>query len=153
MKKTLTLIACAVLLIASCVSFCSCFSLDGLLPEEAETVNPIDFDMKYVKDDSYYIFYADNTGIYELHFEKSNGDVVSSRVDFVWREASDGAVYLFEVGEYHYPDHTDGLNAGVAPQPIYFSEEFFTYVRHDSTGATTYRYIKEGSELDKLLNG
>ena len=151
MKKTCTVIF-AVLLIATCVSFCSCFSIDGLLPEEAETVNPIDFGEKYVKDDSYYIFYSDNTGIYELHFVKSNGDVVSARVDFVWREASDGAVYLFEVGEYHYIDHTEGLNAGVASQPIYFSEDFLTYVKHDSTGATTYRFIKEGSELDKILN-
>ena len=149
MKKIIAF-ACVIVMIAA--TFCSCFSLDSLVGEATKTVNPIDFGAKYVNGDSYYVFNADKTGIYEIHFEKSNGDVVSARVDFVWREASDGAVYLFEVGEYHYIDHTEGLNAGVASQPIYFSEEFLTYVKHDSTGATTYRFIKEGSELDKILN-
>ena len=149
--KKIIVFACVIIMIAA--TFCSCFSLDSLSPETTKTVNPIDFGAKYVNGDSYYVFNADKTGIYELHFEKYNGDVVSARVDFVWREASDGAVYLFEVGEFHYPDHTDGLNAGVSKQPIYFSEEFLVYVSHNSEGANTQRFIKEGSELDKLLNG
>ena len=150
MKKIIAF-ACVIIMIAA--TFCSCFSLDSLVGEATKTVNPIDFGAKYVNGDSYYVFNADKTGIYEIHFEKSNGDVVSARVDFVWREASDGAVYLFEVGEYHYPEHTDGLNVGVSKQPIYFSEDFLTYVSHNSEGANTQRFIKEGSELDKLLNG
>ncbi len=149
--KKIIVFACVIVMIAA--TFCSCFSLDSLSPEATKTVNPIDFGAKYVNGDSYYVFNADKTGIYEIHVEKYNGDVVSARVDFVWREASDGAVYLFEVGEYHYPEHTDGLNAGVSKQPIYFSEEFLTYVSHNSTGASTTHFIKEGSELDGLLNG
>ena len=148
--KKIIVFACVILMIAA--TFCSCSFLDRLIPEVTETVNPIDFGAKYVNGDSYYVFNADKTGIYEIHFEKYNGDVVSARVDFVWREASDGAVYLFEVGEYHYPEHTDGLNAGVSKHPIYFSEEFLTYVSHHSEGANTQHFIKEGSELDKLLN-
>ena len=150
MKKIIVL-ACVIVMIAA--TFCSCFSLDFPGIEANKTVNPIDFGAKYVNGESYYVFYADNTGVYEIHFEKSNGDVVSARVDFVWREASDGAVYLFEVGEYHYPEHTDGLNTSVSKQPIYFSEDFLTYVSHNSSGANTQHFIKEGSELDKLLNG
>ena len=152
MKKTVTIIS-AVLLFVICLSFCSC----DLTSSRDKTVNPIDFGKKYVLnsdeyEDLYFVFNDDYTGYYEARYDRSSGDRVSGRVDFVWREASDGAVYLFKVDTRYYDDHTAKGSIAVTAQPIYFSEDFFTYIKHNSSGAAIYRYIKEGSELDKLLN-
>ncbi|MBQ9131722.1 MAG: hypothetical protein IJX62_04555 [Clostridia bacterium] len=147
MKKVWTLFTCTVLLIAMCMSFYSCSS--------AKTVNPIDFGKKYMQDeDTYYIFYADQTGLFVQRYATAYGSydyTLSGSVDFVWREASDGAVYLFEVESHYNDDHTQGRELGLLDQPIYFSEDFFTYTNYSQYGASVRTYIKEGSELEKIL--
>ena len=80
-----------------------------------------------------YIFYADGTGIYEVHdvyvYEEFSdyNYTLSGQVEFVWREASDGAVYLFETDVKYNSDHTEGKTLSVTHRPIYFSEDFLVY--------------------------
>lgn len=143
MKKILTIILCAALLFVMCASLSSCAS---------KTTNPIDFGKKYIYEDEngyYYTFNSDGTGIYEVKYvHESTVDpkynfTMSGRVEFVWREASDGAVYLFEVKTHYNEDHTGERNLGVTDAAIYFSDDFLVISKS--------RYIKEGSDLDKIL--
>ena len=116
------------------------------------------FEKKYVAlgDNSShsYIFYAAGTGIYEVHdvyvYEEFSdyNYTLSGQVEFVWREASDGAVYLFETDVKYNSDHTEGKTLAVTHRPIYFSEDFLVY-RNGENVAT--RFIIEGSELDNIL--
>lgn len=144
MKKTFTLIICAVLLMTACLSLTACSS------NSSGTKNPIDFGKKYMLDeDTYYIFNSDHTGIFEdKYFNEYVMTTTSGWIKFEWREASNGAVYMFEVERHYNEDHTaedDYLR--ITKIPIYFSEDFLTY----SFDATTVFYIKEGSELEKIL--
>lgn len=162
MKKILTIILCAVLLFAMCASLSSCKPTDTD-PTDSNATNPIDFGKKYILDEdnyeyNYYVFYSDYTGVYECKYVyKSEYDTIqdhtlSGKVEFVWREASDGAVYLFKVETHYNEDHTEGETIGVLGHPIYFSDDFFTYSYYSPySGSSTMRYIKEGSELDKIL--
>ena len=145
MKKIIAITLCAVLLLVMCASLSSCAS---------KTTNPIDFDKKYILLDEdyeycYYVFYSDHTGIYEVKYVYENtvdpqyNFTMSGRVEFVWREASDGAVYLFEVKTHYNEDHTEGHTLDLTINPIYFSDDFLVISKS--------RYIKEGSELDKIL--
>ena len=143
MKKIIAITLCAVLLFVMCASLSSCAS---------KTTNPIDFGKKYIHEDEdgyYYIFNSDGTGIYEVKYvHESTVDpkynfTVSARVEFVWREASDGAVYLFTVETHYNEDHTGERNLGVTGAAIYFSDDFLVI--------SEARYIKEGSELGEIL--
>lgn len=148
MKKILSIVIASILLLATCVSIASC----GLLGNTA-TSNPIDFGKKYICGESgYYVFNSDGTGYYEYKSELGQYQR-HGRVDFVWREASDGAVYLFTVDSMTYEDHTYEYEGGVTDMGIYFSDEFFVYtsVYGGGGGAYTHKYIKEGSDLEKLL--
>ena len=109
--------------------------------------NPIDFGKKYFNDDTYYEFYLDGTGVCEFYSDFHDEYTLSGKIEFVWREASDGAVYLFEVSKHYNADHTEGEDFNLTKCPIYFSEDFFAY---PLTGSSS-RWIKEGSELEKLL--
>ncbi len=174
MKNFMTVIICFLLLITMCVSLASCSQNDTSDSKNEETSNstkeettnstndkasiPMKFEKKYVSfgdDSSYsYIFYADGTGIYEVHYSyvyEENSDhnfTLSGKVEFVWREASDGAVYLFETDVKYNDDHTEGKTISVPQRPIYFSEDFLVYTNGDNVAS---KYIIEGSELDKLL--
>ena len=142
MKKILTIILCAALLFVMCASLSSCAS---------KTTNPIDFDKKYILLDEnyeycYYVFYSDHTGIYELKYTYEStysSFTLSGRIEFEWREASDNGVYLFEVKTHYNEDSTQGNELDLPESPLHFSDDFLVI--------SNTRYIKEGSELDKIL--
>lgn len=146
MKKLLSVFA----LLAIMITMASCSS------DKIE--NPIDFGKKYLLDENrYYVFEKDQTGYCEYYYKYERADyseynyTLSGRVEFVWREASNGAVYLFETKSTYNEDHTEGQTISLITDPIYFSEEFFTYSYSNQYGGKTVTYIKEGSELEKIL--
>ena len=150
MKKAFTVILCAVLLLATCLLFAACSS---------QSTSLIDFGKKYMADeDSYYAFHSDGTGVYhhkyvyEYEANPSWNYTLSGSVDFVWREASNGGIYLFHVESHYNEDHTEGHTLGVATEPFYFSEDFLTYTSFGQYGDTQNVYIKEGSELESILD-
>ena len=146
MKK----IFCLVAFFALVITMVSCAS------DKIE--NPIDFGKKYLLDENrYYVFEEDQTGYCEYYYKNELADyseynyTLSGRVEFVWREASNGAVYLFETKTTYNEDHTEGKTIDLITDPIYFSEEFFTYSYSYQYGGKTVTYIKEGSKLEKDL--
>lgn len=159
MKKILAFAAAALLLLSLGLSLASCSSASQL-SEKAD--NPIVFGKKYLSPSSYsgeryYVFNRDGTGCYECKsYYDGHGDpqyayTLSGRVEFVWREASDGAVYLFETETHYNADHTEGKDISLLSGPIYFSEEFFTHTTYAQYGGTTKNYVLEGSELLTLI--
>ena len=137
MKKVLSVLA----LLAVMLTMASCMFT---LPK-----NPIDYGKKYFHiaygQDQYYVFEKDQTGYCEYYYSYST-TTKSGRVEFVWREASDGAIYLFRTNTTYYEDDNDG-QIPLLTGPIYFSEDFFAF--HSGDGSV--RYIKEGLELEKLI--
>ncbi len=123
--------------------------------------NPISltFAQKYVgesnteKSKEDYTFYADQTGIMEYYFVYTDqfypqySYVLSGTVDFEWRVASDGYIYLFKTGERYNEDHTDGKTINLTDTPFSFSNDFLI----NNHGSGTDRYILEGSDLEKTL--
>ena len=147
MKKLLSLFA----LLAIMITMVSCAA--------AKVENPIDYGKKYLfNENRYYVFEKDQTGYYECYYKyesslSSEYDyTLSGRVEFVWREASNGAVYLFETETSYNEDHTEGETINVITDPIYFSEDFFTYSYSNQYGGNTVTYIKEGSSLEKSID-
>ena len=147
MKKLLSLFA----LLAIMITMVSCAA--------AKVENPIDYGKKYLfNENRYYVFEKDQTGYYECYYKyesslSSEYDyTLSGRVEFVWREASNGAVYLFETETSYNEDHTEGKTINVITDPIYFSEDFFTYSYSNQYGGNTVTYIKEGSSLEKSID-
>lgn len=146
MKKT---ICAAVLLLVMLFSLAACSG-----PSASQTTTSlIDFGKKYVRYGSTYdefiVFHSDHTGYCEHYSVRETYDsqkTSSARMNFVWREASDGAIYLFKTETIYHEDHTD-LSPAMPVGPFHFSEEFFV----ESADGSLTRYIKEGSELEKLL--
>ena len=150
MKKIVTCILAFVLLLTALVALSACSS--------SKTGNPIDFGKKYLlSEDRYYVFESDQTGYCEYNYEyhdsysSAYSYIQSGRVEFVWREASNGAVYLFRTETNYNEDHTAGKEIPLIDEPIYFSEEFFTYSYSNEFGTSSVHYIKEGSALEKTL--
>ena len=148
MKKLLSVLT----LIAIMITLVACSS--------TKNANPIDFGKKYMlSEDIYYVFEKDHTGYCEYYSKYGSnmgslsGIVQSGRVEFVWREASNGAVYLFRTETTYNEDHTEGKIIPLIDDPIYFSEEFFTYSYSTESGGHTVNFIKEGSKLEKSING
>ncbi len=135
MKKVLSVLA----LLAIVITMVSCTS----------GKNPIAYGKKYFhsvrSDEQYYVFKRDQTGYCEYYYSHSN-TTISGRVEFVWREASDGAIYLFRTKTTYHEDHAGGT-IPLLTGPVYFSKEFF--VCHSGDGSV--RYVKEGSKLEKLI--
>ncbi len=126
--------------------------------EEKHLMNEIDYGKKYLQDKNcYYVFKEDQTGYYECYYKYTSdlspqySYTLSGRVEFVWRETFNGAVYLFETKSSYNEDHTEGERISIITAPIYFSEDFFTYSYSTQYGSGTVCYIKEGSELEKSL--
>ena len=143
MKKIFAFMMASVLLLTALLSLASCSS--------SGAANPIDFGKKYLLNENrYYVFEADQTGYCE-YYQKTIYATYSGRVEFVWREAADGAVYLFRTETVYNEDHTEGESIPLIDDPIYFAEEFFVYSYSTETGGTSVRYIKEGSDLEKIL--
>ena len=147
MKKLLSLFA----LLAIMITMVSCAA--------AKVENPIDYGKKYLLDENrYYVFEKDQTGYFECYYKYEYPDssaynyTLSGRVEFVWREAFNGAVYLFETKTSYNEDHTEGQTINVITAPIYFSEDFFTYSYSNQYGGKTVTYIKEGSNLEKSID-
>ena len=144
MKKRSAAVICFVLLAACCLSLVACNP-----SKDPELRNPIDFGKKYfclLYDNSgfnttyYYTFESDHTGCY--------CSTLFGSIDFVWEEASDGAVYLIPVETHYNPDYAGDEPIRLTPFPLYFTDEFFV-IRTFSSNIP--RYVKEGSDLAKLI--
>ena len=111
--------------------------------------NSIDYGKKYYhsvrSDEQYYVFEKDQTGYCEYYYSYSD-TTISGRVEFVWREASDGAIYLFRTNTIYHIDDNRG-NIPLIDGPLYFSDEFFVY----HSGEATVKFVKEGSNLKNLI--
>ena len=93
MKKTIIALMLLVLMLA----LVSCSMLDGV----NSLTSSIEYGKRYMKGETnFYVFNDDGTGYREYKYEASDY-TQSGRVEFVWREASDGAVYLFKT-QVHY---------------------------------------------------
>lgn len=143
MKKLFTILACVLLLAATCSALISCGA--------ATNSSYIDFGKKYMHSENhYYVFNSDHTGYGYYHYSYDslygNDYVTSGRVEFVWREASDGAIYLFRTETHTDEDDSGYSTIPLIQSPIYFGEDFFAY---RSEGVM--RFIKEGSELEALI--
>ena len=152
MKKTHSLLLCLTLLLAACLLLSSC---DG--NGTVRSADLIDFDEKYACNEySHYVFHADGTGEYvidhtwEYNDEYLENYTLSGTVSFIWREASNGAIYLFKTEERYNENHTEGNRIGIANDPLYFGEDFFTYIQDSSAGSDSRIYVREGSELAAL---
>lgn len=118
---------------------------------------PIDFGAKYFPESdsryrNYYVFNDDHTGYVGKSSYRGEDPVVA---EFMWEEASDGAVYLFA------NEAQSGETETVIKMPIYFSEDFFTYTDYEDSyygsyygkdRLVNYRFVKEDSDLDRYLS-
>ena len=95
-------------------------------------------------------FYRNGTGIYHIYYSTVT-EISSGTIEFEWRTASDGSVYLFETGRTYYDDHQDTIHNHffLIEEPIYYSEDFVLYTRHTSVGARYAKFIRENSDLKK----
>ena len=116
----------------------------------------------YAGDESYrlvLVFYQDGTGQYDIYYDASargeNG-ILSCTIQFVWKNASDGAIYLFEKERSYNDDHQetendfgfDAINC-LINSPLYFGEDFLTYTIESSTQTRHPKFIREKSDLKK----
>ena len=157
MKKLLSVFA----ILAIMITMVSCGTSKVENPIDygtSKVENPIDYGKKYLLGkNQYYVFEKDQTGYYECYYKyessvsSADNYTLSGRVEFVWREASNGAVYLFKTETSYNEDHTEGETINVITDPIYFSEDFFTHSYSNQYGGRTVNYIKEGSKLEKDL--
>ena len=119
---------------------------------------PDSYGKKYIlNENTYYVFNRDQTGYCEYYSEYRSDEypeydyTQSARIEFEWREASNGAIYLFETEVVYHEDHTEGKSVYLIDCPIYFAEEFFTYTNSNQYSTDAIIYIKEGSKLEKAL--
>ena len=157
MKKLTRILLSALLLLAVCLSFASCTGGGGAKG------NSIDYGARYYhlsydttdgcyeKTNAYYEFKSDGTGYYWFDYT-SGGSVFSGKQEFLWREAADGAVHLFQTSETYNESHT-GYKYALDNCPMYFGEDFFTYTTYGQYGDSTFYFVKEGSALYKKLMG
>lgn len=150
MNKTMKRFAVGILLLSLLVPLVACTASNGQ--------NPIDFNKKYIlSENDYLVFHSDGTGyreyknVYENSSNPEYNYTQSGRISFAWRESSNGAVYLFRLSEEYYADHTEGKSLPMISGPIHFSDEFCTYTYYTQYGDNTRQYVKEGSNLEKLL--
>ena len=151
-KRLFSFLLASVLLLTLLTSLISCVQSGG-----GSRGNNIDFGKKYMKsDDNYYVFNRDGTGyrvyryVYDTSISPEYNYISSGRVDFVWREAADGAIYLFETNATYDEDHTEGKDLSFAQGGLCFGDDFFVYSTSNQFGSTTHRFIKENSSLEKL---
>ena len=159
MKNTFGKIVCSLLIAILCFSMVACnvnhpFKGTKLV-----------FDKKYIAENdlgaekqTYFIFYSDHTGKLERYtkHESSLGDeysyTISGTVEFAWREADDGSIYLFKTNVTLHEDHdNDSSDIGVPDYPLTVGDEFIALTSPGQHGNTR-RYILEDSDLEKSLN-
>ena len=143
MKRILLTLLVLVLLLAPLAALASCSSEEGGAP--------IAFGKKYMQSETdYYVFTSDGTGYHEYYRKNEDSDYTQSgRVEFLWREASDGAVHLFKTEVKYNSDHTEGKSIPLCNGALVFGEEFFTYTQSSQFGDSARYYILEGSALDR----
>ena len=115
----------------------------------------VQYGKKYANNRGFYVFSSDGTGYYEEHYSSTYG-VWSGRADFVWKTASDGMVYLFQAKVEYFDDNTDGNGVSATTLPLAFGKDFCAYTSSsgiDVVSSKSTRYVVEGSDLDKKLNG
>lgn len=149
MKQTLVRCTCLLIFLALSLGLVSCGG--------GKVQSPIVFNKRYIgynmsdqtfDEETYYVFHADQTGYCEYKYVYTGaigGHTLSGRIEFEWRETSDGTVYLFKTKTHYHEDHTQGMELGIINGPICFSEEFFTPTEVGG------RYVLEGSDLAKKL--
>ena len=154
MKKTIA----ASLLLVLILALVSCSMPFGAISLKSS----IEYGKRYMQgENDFYVFNADGTGYHEYKRVESKY-TLSGRIEFVWRGASDGAVYLFKTQEHYNTDHTEGKTLSLAEEPLYFGEDFFVYSYvsgnvfgssfvSGSTSTYTTKYIVEGSALAGLV--
>ena len=141
------------LVLASLLLVCGSFSACS---PKGEAASHLRFGEKYmVNEKVYYIFYKNGTGEYHRYSENSYDNTIQSgMVEFEWREASGGVIYLFTTDITYYEDHTSDISIGVTSYPIHVSEDFIAYTYfYTSSGATINRYYRENSKLWKAIKG
>ena len=113
----------------------------------------IDFGKKYGLGSTYFVFNADHTGYYRYYKapEEYSEYTLSGRIDFEWREADDGTVYLFKTNTEYYEDHTEGKTISLPTAPSTFGDDFLVYVSSNQYGIYNNRFIKKDSKLAKAL--
>ena len=162
MKKLLKLIALVTLSAILCLTFSSCGFVRKVAFKTESNNIPITYNKKYIReggsetDVETYTFYANQTGVMERYYfyDKNSPEfnyVLSGTVEFEWRIATDGGVYLFETKTQFNSDHTDGKTIGLTRSPCYFSEDFMVYTSSGEFGTSYRRCILEGSSLEKAL--
>ena len=158
MKNTFGKIFCALLMVILCLSMVSC---NIKLPFEEES--SLVFDKKYIavgtleeERQTYFIFYSDHTGKFEdyMKYESSYGSeygsTVSGTIEFEWREADDGSIYLFKTNVILHDDHDYDSDPSLPDYPMTVGDEFIAYTTTGDYGRTG-EYVLEGSELAKSL--
>ena len=147
MKKRIAFTMTVLMLLLTCASLSSC----------GRRNNSIDFGEKYISRDMengtyYYVFRANGTGYMECDYTReASGYTYSGKIDFEWREASDGAVYLFEV-EITRNANDSGKDLPFVQSGIYFGDGFFVSVSSGQYGDYVRYFVREGSGLDKDPN-
>ena len=153
MKRLLKTVALLLTLAALLSIFAGCFS---------STVKAsVVYDKKYQErldgdNHRYFVFHSDHTGYYDVYFVSTNetGVILSGRIDFTWRAADDGTVYLFNLQATYNDDHTEGrgLTDFSTAMPLTFGDGFLIALSVSTYGTSIRRYVLEGSDLEKALN-
>ena len=99
------------------------------------------------------VFYQDGTGTYDIRYSGRAEENLSGTIQFVWKTASDGAVYLFEKERSYNDGHQDldnipgGSHFYLIDSPLYFGKDFVTYTIDGGTRSRHPKFIRENSEL------
>ncbi len=102
------------------------------------------------------VFYQDGTGKYDIYHNSNDrtGEIVSGTIQFVWKTASDGAIYLFEKARSYNDDHQptekvyefDLINILIT-SPLYVGEDFLTCTIDRGNQSKHPKFIRDNSEL------
>ena len=154
MKRILKTVALLLTLAALLSIFAGCFS---------STVKAsVVYDKKYQEsldgdNHRYFVFHSDHTGYYDVYFVSTDGTgfILSGRIDFTWRVADDGTVYLFKLQATYNDDHTEGKGLAdfSTAMPLTFGDGFLIALSVSTYGTSIRRYVLEGSELEQEIKG
>ena len=90
---------------------------------------------------------------YDSTIDAKYNSTTSGVADFEWREASDGAIYLFKTAERFNENNVNSDSIPVIAHAIHFSDDCFVYSHVYNGFSNTIKYIKEGTKLaDAIKN-
>jgi hypothetical protein len=153
MKKQISFALCLVLLLSFCLSFTACGDGPSISYGDAYVGERSVFD-DWQAGEQYiaYYFYSDGTGKqvryqdYHSPVDASFNYVLSVTIEFIWAEASNGGVYLFETKVIENENDTYTSSVSLSRDPIYFFDDFLVCGNDDVA-----RFVREGSELFDIL--